>query len=45
MMGERFADLLLSGMKRFLGVLQTYWKRRTVPPPDAGQDETYTDQW
>ena len=43
-MGERFVDLLLNGMKRFLAVLGDYWKRRTTPP-GPGQNGTYTDQW
>ena len=44
-MGERFVELLLNGMKRLVAALGTYWRRRTVPPPDDGQNGTYTDQW
>ena len=44
-MGDRFLELLLSGMKRFVSALGTYWNRRTIPPPKVEQSETYTDQW
>ena len=40
-MGERFVELLLNGIKRFLAVLGKYWKRYTTPP-GPGQDG-YTD--
>ena len=43
-MGERFVELLLRGVKRFLTVLGDYWKRHRTPP-GPGQDRTYTDQW
>ena len=44
-MGDKFLELLLNGMKRLHVVLSNYWKRRTIPPPQVEQSETYTDQW
>ena len=31
-MGERFVDVLLKGMKRFVAAFGTYWRRRFAPP-------------
>ena len=41
-MGERFVELLLSGIKRLLAFVGDWWKRRATPPD---RDGTYTDQW
>ena len=43
-MGERIIELLLSGMKRLRKALSRCWERR-APVAEAGQSETYTDQW
>ena len=42
-MGERFVELLLSGMKRCIAALSNYWKWR-VTPPEPGQNRS-VDQW
>ena len=43
-MGDRFVDLLVSGLKRLHVALGRFWKRYT-PPPAGGPNETYTDHW
>ena len=43
-MGDRFVDLLLTGMKRLHVALGRFWKR-TTPPPAGGQNEICTDPW
>ena len=42
-MGERFVELLLSGMKRCMATLSNYWKWRAMPP-EPGQNGS-VDQW
>lgn len=39
-----FVERFLTGIERFVAILDKCWKRCTMPSSDAGQNETYTDQ-
>ena len=43
-MGDRFLELLLTGIKRLHAAIREYWKRRT-DPLGPGRNGTRTDQW